>query len=58
MRKEKEKLERKIEETIRILSCMYEGHPDMENYQNILNFYCKDYREKYGIDYKKQEELW
>jgi len=29
MRKEKEKLERKIEETIRILSCMYEGHPDM-----------------------------
>ena len=51
--KDKNKLEQKIEETIKIIGYT---HPDntvkLEKYQKILSNYVEEWRMEYEIDYK------
>jgi len=50
---EKRSLERRIRETIRILSCTHPNDKEqLKRYQEVLIDYSKEWRDKYETDYK------
>ena len=54
---QKQKLENKIEETIRILSNMHPEDQDLKKYQGVLKSQTEEYKIKFNEDYVRSQDF-
>ena len=54
---QKQDLEKKIEETIRILSNMHPEDQDLQKYQSVLKSQTEEYRDKFKQDYVRSQDF-